>query len=450
MAPYNGGGDMIPGEGAVSDALDGLVSFPEGAVPCGSGFSPEEQVVLASVNQKVAAGQSLAEVMDYLFETTRGIFPCDRLGLALVEEDGRLVSHWVRAEYEKLLLGSGYAEDLRGSTLEAVLAHGRPRIITDLAAYLERTPASRSTRLLVEEGVRSSLTCPLVVEGRRVGVLFRSSRRPGAYDRHQVVLHQAVAERLGQAVEKVWLVERAQEATRAYMEMLAFVSHELKSPLASLVMDSRVLLGGYAGDLDEVARSKVAGIARKAEGLINLVREYLDLARTEGGTLHATLAPGVDLAAEVVEPALEVVAPQVEAKGMRVERVFPAEPVVIRADRELLRIVAVNLASNAVKYGREHGLIRITVAADGDGAMVVVWNEGPGFPEEQRSRLFRRFSRLQTPELLSRPGTGVGLYTSWKVVHLHGGRMDAASREGEWAEFRVRLPLDGPEAPEQA
>jgi len=434
----------------VSDTLDGVVSFPEGAAQGESGFSPGEQAVLAAVNQKVAAGRSLAEVMDYLFEVTRSIFPCDRLGLALVEEDGRLVSHWVRAEYEKLLLGLGYAEDLRGSTLEAVLAHGRPRIIADLPAYLERKPASRSTRLLVEEGVRSSLTCPLVVEGRRVGVLFRSSRQLGAYDRRQVVLHQAVAERLGQAVEKVWLVERAQEATRAYMEMLAFVSHELKSPLSSLVMDSRVLLGGYAGELDEVAQSKVAGMARKAEGLINLVREYLDLARTEGGTLQAAMTPGVDLAAEVVEPALEVVAPQVEDKGMRVERVFPAGPVLVRADRELLRIVAVNLVSNAVKYGRREGLIRITLAADDDGAEMAVWNEGPGFPEEQRSRLFRRFSRLQTPELLSRPGTGVGLYTSWKIVHLHGGRMDATSREGEWAEFRARLPLDGPERSEEA
>jgi len=428
----------------LSKTHEDMVVYQEIGEAAGERFSSEERRVLAEVNQKVAAGRSLAEVMDFLFDATRGIFPCDRLGLALVEESGRLASHWVRADYPDVLLGNGYAEDLKGSTLEAVLEHGRPRIIADLPTYLERKPGSRSTRLLVREGVRSSLTCPLVVEGRRVGVLFRSSRQVHAYDRHQVALHQAVAERLGQAVEKVWLLARAEEATRAYMEMLAFVSHELKSPLSSLVMDSRVLLDGYAGEMDEVARGKVAGMARKAEGLINLVREYLDLARTEGGALKAAMTPGVDLVSDVVESALELVAPQAEARKMRVERRFPDQPVRLTGDPELLRIVAVNLVSNAVKYGREGGLVRVTVEQDDAAAAVAVWNEGPGFPAEQRSKLFRRFSRLQTPELLRRPGTGVGLYTSWKVVQLHGGRMDADSVEGEWAEFRFRVPVAGP------
>lgn len=421
-----------------------VVLFPDTQADGQEGFTDEESRVLGEVNQKVAAGRSLPEVMDFLFEATRAIFPCDRLGLALVEESGRLASHWVRADYPDILLGNGYAEDLKGSTLETVLEHGRPRIIADLPAYLERKPGSRSTRLLVREGVRSSLTCPLVVEGRRVGVLFRSSRQAHAYDRRQVALHQAVAERLGQAVEKVWLLARAEEATRAYLEMLAFVSHELKSPLASLIMDTTVLLGGYAGELDEAARGKVAGMARKAEGLVNLVREYLDLARTEGGALKAAMTPGVDLAADVLEHALELVAPQAEARKMSVERRFPSESVRVTADPELLRIVAVNLVSNAVKYGREGGLVRVTVEQDESHASVAVWNEGPGFPAEQRSKLFRRFSRLQTPELLRRPGTGVGLYTSWKIVQLHGGRMDADSREGEWAEFRFRVPQAGP------
>lgn len=431
-------------EAAVVPSDAEMVFYPEADSVEETRFNPAELAVLGEVNQKVAAGRSLPEVMSFLFDATRAIFPCDRLGLALAEENGRLASHWVRADYPEVLLGQGYAEDLAGSTLETVLEHGRPRIIADLPAYLERKPGSRSTRLLVREGVRSSLTCPLVVEGRRVGVLFRSSRQAHAYDRHQVALHQAVAERLSQAVEKVWLLARAEEATRAYLEMLAFVSHELKSPLASLIMDSRVLLGGYAGKLDETARGKVAGMARKAEGLVNLVREYLDLARTEGGTLHGAMAPGVNLAADVLEHALEVVTPLAEAKDMVVERRYPAEPVTLTGDRELLRIVAVNLASNAVKYGRQGGTIRVTVGREGPDAAVAVWNEGPGFPEEQRSRLFRRFSRLQTAELLRRPGTGVGLYTSWKIVQLHGGRMDADSVEGEWAEFRFRVPVAGP------
>lgn len=400
-------------------------------------LSDHEQAVLASVNQKVAAGRSLDEIMDFLFDSTRSLFFCDRLGLALIEEDGRLATHWVRADYPTLLR-KGYAEDLAGSTLEAVLERGQARIIRDLPRYLAGKPNSRSTKILVEEGVRSSLTVPLQVEGRPVGVLFRSSRQVDAYDDRQVALQQAVSERLSQAVEKVWLLEQARAATMAYTETLAFVSHELKGPLASLIMDGTVLLDGYAGSLDDVARRKVDAMVRKARGLHGLVQDYLHLSRAEAG-LQPNVSPAVDLATEVIEPALEAAATEIEAKGMQLERRISLG-LRVDADRDLLRVVVLNLVSNAVKYGKEGGRLRVTMCREGHDVAVAVWNEGPGFPAEQRSRLFRRFSRLSDPALLSRPGTGVGLYTSWRIVRVHGGRMDSTSEHGAWAEFRFTLP----------
>ena len=93
----------------------------------------------------------------------------------------------------------------------------------------------------MREGVRSSLTCPLVVEGRVVGFLFRDSRRPQAFDAHHVQLEMAISERLSQAVEKAWRIEQLTAANHAYLEMLAFVSHEIKNPIASLVTDTRLL-----------------------------------------------------------------------------------------------------------------------------------------------------------------------------------------------------------------
>jgi signal transduction histidine kinase len=132
-------------------------------------------------------------------------------------------------------------------------------------------------------------------------------------------------------------------------------------------------------------------------------------------------------------------------KGMPLERDYPAVPVMLTCDPDLLKIVAVNLVGNAIKYGRDGGRVRVTVVPGDDrGAAVRVWNEGPGFPASQRSRLFRKFSRLDTPELKKRKGTGVGLYTSWRIVKLHGGSIDATSEEGSWAEFSVRLPAVPP------
>ena len=154
-----------------------------------SALTDDERATLRIVNQRVAALPALDDVIDLLFERTATIFPFDRLGLSFVEEGGRrIVSRYVRAGYDHVLLGKGYSEDLRDSSLEHVLQRGTPRIIDDLERYLEEHPGSRSTKLLLREGVRSSLTCPLIVEGRVVGFMFRSSRQPGVYTQHHVEL----------------------------------------------------------------------------------------------------------------------------------------------------------------------------------------------------------------------------------------------------------------------
>lgn len=403
-------------------------------------FTAAEQRVLDRINQKVAAAESLEGLIDFLFDAVQPIFDCDRVGVSFLEESGaRLAAQYTRTAYEPILLRKGYAEDLEGSSLARIIESGRPRIIRDLEQYLADHPASRSTRILVREGVRSSMTCPLLVEGRIAGLLFFSSRRPNAYTEHHVRLHLTIAERLGQAVEKARRIEDLAEANRSYFEMLGFVSHELKSPLASIVMDARLLTDGYVGTLAEPQRDVVGKMIRKADYLLNLVREYLDLARIEGGELTIHPRESVDLTAEVLEPSCDMVKALADEKRMRVERAYPAEPILLTGDPDLLRIVAVNLLSNAIKYGRDDGRVRITAGATPSGAWFAVWNEGPGFPASQRPRLFRKFARLDTPELMKRKGSGIGLYTSWRIVKLHGGRIDATSQEGAWAEFRVDL-----------
>ena len=109
-----------------------------------------------------------------------------------------------------------------------------------------------------------------------------------------------------------------------------------------------------------------------------------------------------------------------------------------------MRIVMTNLLGNAAKYGKEGGEVRITVICEPSRVEVRVWNEGLGFHEEDRAKLFRRFSRLQDPELRVRRGTGVGLYNSWRIIQLHHGRIRARSEHGSWAEFSFELsqPLD--------
>jgi signal transduction histidine kinase len=410
-------------------------------------ISGDERTILRTVNQKIAARPSLRAIIDYLFDHTQGLIPCDRMGLAFVDEHGQLVtSYYNRASYERLLIDKDYAEGLQGSSLGDVLRTGMPRIIDDLEEYLRAHPRSRSTRLLVREGVRSSLTCPLSVEGRVVGFIFRSSCTAHTYQTRHIELQMAIAERLSQAVEKAWRIEQLEEANYAYTQMLGFVSHELKSPVASMVTDAQILSQGYLGELTPEQKTKIESMARKGQYLLSLVREYLDLARVEGGELQLDPRSRVDVMQEVVAEAVDLVRPQADAHGMQLMACVPAPPLpLICCDPTLLRIVLVNLLDNAIKYGNEGGEIRLTTevvtdAKSGERLKIAVWNSGPGFSQAQQNKLFRRFSRLDDPALKSRRGTGVGLYNSWRIVQLHKGRITAESKHGEWARFSFEIP----------
>lgn len=399
----------------------------------------DERELLADMNERVAAGQDLDEIMTFVFERTRAVYPCDRLSLAFVAQEGdRVSARWTRADYEPLRLKPGYTESFRGSSLEDVLLHGRLRVIYDLEAYGREHPDSVSTRLLLEEGVRSSMTCALYAADRPVALFFRSARQPRAYTDRHIKLHWAMAGRMAQAVEKAWRIEQLSEANRSYMEMLGFVSHELKGPLGNVLTGGRILLDGYIGDLSEKQRTFVERMVRNADYLTGLVKEYLDLARMEGGDLSLHAQAGIDIQTDLIEPSLALFEDDIRKKGVDL-RVDVDDGMKGSGDPALLRIVLVNLIGNALKYGAEEkGEIRIAFQRDGGDAVLSVWNRGPGFSEEERHKLFKKFSRLSAPELASRKGSGVGLYTCRRILALHQGRMDARSAPGEWAEFIAR------------
>jgi len=424
---------------------DDIITYFDQA-PGGSSwrFADAEQRVLEQINQKVAAGRSLDEVVEFVFSSTAAVLPCDRISLAFLDDDGeRLTSHVVKTLYDPIYLQKGFWQGIRGSSLESVIRGGQLRVINDLEAYLAEHPGSVSTKLLVKEGVRSSMTCPLRVDERIVGVLFRSSRRPFAYGEREARLHHAMAERLSQAVEKAWMIERLAAANRAYTEMLGFVAHELKGPLAGLIMEGHLLIAGYLGRLKPQQEERVRRMIQRAEYLTGLVRDYLDLAAVEGGDLKLRVQPGVDVMEAIVKPAVDSTAGVLQESNMNLKIEQPTSTVTADCDPEMLKIVLVNLLSNAAKYGKASGEIRVKVESREGRVFFSVWNEGIGFREADQTRLFKRFSRLATPEFARIRGTGLGLYTAWRIVQLHGGRIRASSEYGKWAEFAFEIPIQG-------
>jgi signal transduction histidine kinase len=230
-----------------------------------------------------------------------------------------------------------------------------------------------------------------------------------------------------------------QQVNRGYLEMLGFVTHELKSPVASMYAAALSLQDGVAGSLSDPQRRLSATIVRNCEYLEDMVKNYLDLSRIEKGEMEVH-PQEVDLLDELVVPNIEQLNQQAENRGIRICCDVPAG-VILRVDPELARIALGNFLSNAIKYGRERSRIEIRARQYNSQVRVSVWNEGAGFGPEQREKLFRKFGRLSDAQTKRQKGSGLGLYLVREIAERHGGRVGATSEPNEWAEFWLTLPL---------
>ncbi|MCG3177931.1 MAG: Adaptive-response sensory-kinase SasA [Phycisphaerae bacterium] len=235
---------------------------------------------------------------------------------------------------------------------------------------------------------------------------------------------------------------RLTQLNGAYMDMLGFVSHELKNPLNSMIFGATSLRDEYVGPLNAEQKKIMATVLRNAEYLEEMIAHYLDLSRIEKDELEVRRRNLV-LDQEILEPAVSQMRSQIDAAKM-VLRKKVDESIEVSADPTLLREVVDNLLSNAVKYGREGGLIELKAVRFEPGhekeILISVWNEGEGILPENMDKLFGKFVRLRQPGARHRKGTGLGLFISRKIVESHGGRIWAESAPGEWVRFTVALP----------
>ena len=174
-----------------------------------------ELAKLAELTEQINRAVTLEEVLEHLYVSLAAVIPYDRIGLALLSEDRvELRAVWSRGRAETVGIGKGYQSSLAGSSLEKVLESGEPRVIPDLVAYLEAHPDSESTRRILSEGVRSSMTCPLRAMGRPVGFLFFSSFTPGTYDERHVRFMVQIAGHLSLVIGKSQLYDDLLETKR--------------------------------------------------------------------------------------------------------------------------------------------------------------------------------------------------------------------------------------------
>ncbi|MFH1033353.1 MAG: response regulator [Pseudomonadota bacterium] len=223
-------------------------------------------------------------------------------------------------------------------------------------------------------------------------------------------------------------------------EFVAKVSHELRSPLSTILLQLTLLLGEGATPQPEGQRHLLVRARERTQGLISFVRDLLDLSRLEAGA--GRQEPRQVRLEELLRTVMDSFSTQAEARGHQLLLDLPEEPLPpLKADPVGLESVFNNLVANAINYSDDGGRIVVTARQEGDRLRVQVNDQGFGIEEEKLPLIFDKFYRVKNEKTRFVTGTGLGLPIVKSVVESLGGDISVQSQKGQGSTFTVLLPL---------
>jgi signal transduction histidine kinase len=231
-----------------------------------------------------------------------------------------------------------------------------------------------------------------------------------------------------------------EHAVRMRDDFMSIVSHEVRTPLNGLILETQLRKLHLARDnadaftLDKM-RAMVERDERQIKSLIRLIEDMLDVSRIRTGKL--SIRPAQFDLAQLVRNLVDSFAPQVAAADCTIS-LRADEPVLGIWDEFRIEQVVSNLISNALRYGGK-GPVEVTVYGHNGWARVEVRDHGIGISKENQLRIFQQFERVSGSNVVA--GLGLGLFISEQIVAAHGGRIEVESALGDGATFRVSLPL---------
>lgn len=388
---------------------------------------------LYAVSATLARAESLSEIVPYLVGTICRYLDAE-VGMVLLH-DGSLNKLKVMSP----IWVNGAAVDAE----ETMIDIGTPNVVaqTYRAArpiHVKRVDDTTDAHFLLNDlGLTQAIVAPLKVEAMRVGVIIVGEPRRGDFTEDQLEQLGSLAapaglvlSQLGRYEAQAEMARRLEEVAQMKTDFVSTVSHELRSPLTSII-----------GSLDTVNRPELAppepasqqlllSARRQAGRLQRLIEDLLVVSRIDRGAIPVHYEP-IALK-EVFDEVNRVVA--VDASTT----VEPSDAAV-EADRDHLTRVLTNLVENAAKYAPDSP-IELYGWEQGARSFIAVVDHGPGIPEDQRERVFERFTQLDQSDTRSRGGTGLGLSIVKSLVEVMRGSVRIESTEGGGATFVIELP----------
>jgi two-component system sensor histidine kinase/response regulator len=219
---------------------------------------------------------------------------------------------------------------------------------------------------------------------------------------------------------------------------ITMVSHQLRSPLGTIVQYFEVILGGMAGKVEPQQEEMLTKARDRLENLMELINDWLDLARMNRGQIVDRFK-SLSLQ-NVLKNIVEFIQPSAQKENINLELLPYSGDDRIQGDDETLTQVFSNLITNAIEYNRPSGAIKISIEEKEDFIAVHVEDTGRGIPEEQLPYIFDQFYRVKQNGEKKSKGTGLGLSIAKKIVEAHGGTIKVSSQLGKGSTFTVFLP----------
>ncbi len=398
--------------------------------------------ILAHIADCMGTSMAFEEVLTTAMRFTSAMMGADGSSILLTDrERGELNFFIALGEKAKQLKNITLAkgEGIAGFVAET----GLPIVVSD--ARRENRFSMRVDRATGFK-TRSIACVPLKVRGELKGVIEVVSKKAGAFGDKELDMLTAIAGPVAVMIDNAKLIQevktlhdRLAEATRLKGEMLATMTHEMRTPINIVIGNLDLVLRGFLGELTEKQRKCLETAMRNSGEALNLVSSLLDLSRFEAGqyVVHVEEFRLEDLWTE-----LELLF-QIGLSGKAVELSWTVDGPLpaLSTDRMKVKEILGNIVFNAVKY-TDKGHIRVTAAPvqSGEQIAIEVADTGVGIPKESLPFIFEPFRQMEGSATRSLGGVGLGLAIAKRLLDLLHGKVDVASDMGKGTTFRITVP----------
>lgn len=231
-------------------------------------------------------------------------------------------------------------------------------------------------------------------------------------------------------------ISREAEIDRMKTEFISTVSHELRTPLTAIKGYVDLILEGDTGEINETQRDFLQLVAHSSDRLTALINDLLDVERIESG--RAVMRRELVDINLIIRDVTQTFDKEIAKRGLTLQTNIPVQVPEVVGDRERIEQVLANLVSNAIKYNRPSGYIRVLAGLEGTFVRIDVIDSGIGISKKNLGRLFERFFRVD----ISTAGAGLGLAIVKSIIEKMGGKIRVESRLGEGSTFTVLLPTE--------